>query len=230
MDDDTDLRMDEAEAAAALESLFPGVGWLADVEIELRTDGWTGPKGEASLADWLGSCLWDVFSNNHDVIAPDGRIADLGSFRGSGGTIAAFLERRVAGARYEYMDFYMGTFGAKDAHAVAPIHRLIFRRLRDRGFDWRYAFPRLFVVSFPRLERVDDPSHPDWKPYAPDDTIARETEEQKRRTEHDEFEATLERGYRDDLDRARREPPPAIVTAFRTAYGRDPRGWPPWED
>lgn len=35
----------------------------------------------------LGLCLWDVFSDNHDVIAADGRVVHLGSFRGSAVTI-----------------------------------------------------------------------------------------------------------------------------------------------
>src|SRR5438128_2517757 len=34
-------------------------------------------------AELVGLCLWDVFSDNHDVIAADGRVADIGSFRGA---------------------------------------------------------------------------------------------------------------------------------------------------
>ena len=36
----------------------------------------------------VGLCLWDTFSDNHEVIAADGRLADIGSFRGAG----AFIE------------------------------------------------------------------------------------------------------------------------------------------
>ena len=43
-------------------------------------------------AELLGLCLWDVFSDNHQVIAADGRVVHLGSFRGSAGVIADFLE------------------------------------------------------------------------------------------------------------------------------------------
>ena len=43
-------------------------------------------------AELLGLCLWDVFSDNHQVIAADGRVVDLGSFRGSAGVIADFFE------------------------------------------------------------------------------------------------------------------------------------------
>ena len=33
------------------------------------------------VTELVGLCLWDVFSDNHDVIAADGRLADIGLFR-----------------------------------------------------------------------------------------------------------------------------------------------------
>lgn len=30
------------------------------------------------VTELVGLCLWDIFSDNHDVIAPDGRLADIG--------------------------------------------------------------------------------------------------------------------------------------------------------
>ena len=66
----------------------------------------------------LGLCLWDIFSNNHEVIAADGRIIDLGSFSGSAGVISDFYESLPARDDADlrdadgsgYMDFYMGTY------------------------------------------------------------------------------------------------------------------------
>jgi hypothetical protein len=43
------------------------------------------------LTELVGLCLWDVFSDSHDVIAADGRLADIGSFRGAG----AFLDEHL---------------------------------------------------------------------------------------------------------------------------------------
>ncbi len=54
------------------------------------------PAGEALVeepAELLGLCLWDLFSDNHEVIAGDGRVVDLGFFRGSAGMIADFFDR-----------------------------------------------------------------------------------------------------------------------------------------
>ncbi len=46
---------------------------------------------EREVPELVGRCLWDVFSDNHNVIAPDGREVDLGSFRGTGDFIADLL-------------------------------------------------------------------------------------------------------------------------------------------
>lgn len=43
------------------------------------------------LTELVGLCLWDVFSDNDDVIAADGRAVDIGSFRGAG----AFLDEHL---------------------------------------------------------------------------------------------------------------------------------------
>src|SRR5438093_635745 len=39
-------------------------------------------QADAELTALVGLCLWDVFSDNHDVITADGRVADIGSFTG----------------------------------------------------------------------------------------------------------------------------------------------------
>jgi hypothetical protein len=37
----------------------------------------------------VGQCLWNILSDNHEVLAADGRVLDIGSFRASGGFLAA---------------------------------------------------------------------------------------------------------------------------------------------
>ena len=43
---------------------------------------------DEEVTELVARCLWDIFSDNHEVIAPDGRIVDIGSFRGA----SAFLD------------------------------------------------------------------------------------------------------------------------------------------
>jgi hypothetical protein len=35
---------------------------------------------QEEVTELVGMCLWDIFSDNHDIIAPGGRPADIGSF------------------------------------------------------------------------------------------------------------------------------------------------------
>jgi hypothetical protein len=160
---------------------------------------------DREVRELIGDCVWDIFSDNHDVVAPDGRLVHLGSFRGSGGFVADLLNREVGDDRYDYIDFYLGTIWVSDRADLTPVYAMIFRRLARHGYDWEYTFPRLYAV---RLAEPDD------------------SERDRRGTELDEM---LEDGHREALARAQDEPPPRTVEAYRAVYDRDPRGWPPWE-
>ena len=50
---------------------------------------------QRELRELVGRALWDVFSDNHEVIGPDGRVVDLGSFRASGGFLAEVVNRSL---------------------------------------------------------------------------------------------------------------------------------------
>jgi hypothetical protein len=51
---------------------------------------------EHEIRELVGACLWDVFSDGHQVVASDGRVLDLGSLRGSGDFLAQRCEYRLA--------------------------------------------------------------------------------------------------------------------------------------
>lgn len=72
-------------------------------------------KPDDELTELVGRRLWDIFSDNHEVIAADGRVADIGSFRGA----SAFLDECASGIRGtwregDYMRFYLGTIWMSD--------------------------------------------------------------------------------------------------------------------
>src|SRR5207248_6010480 len=92
-------------------------------------------------AELVGQCLWDVFSDNHEVVAPDGRVLDLGSFRASGRFLAETLNRQTGADDYDYMDFYLGTVWVAQRADLTPVYRMIFRRLHGRRLDWIHHFP-----------------------------------------------------------------------------------------
>lgn len=51
----------------------------------------TPVEAERECRELIGLCLWDIFSDNHEVIAADGRRLHLGSARSGGGFLADVL-------------------------------------------------------------------------------------------------------------------------------------------
>lgn len=79
---------------------------LAEVKASWKNDP-VNPTEE--ITELVGRCLWDVFSDGHEVVASDGRLVDLGSFRAAGGFIASCVggtEPDFWGV--DYPRFYMG--------------------------------------------------------------------------------------------------------------------------
>jgi hypothetical protein len=183
---------------------------------------------EREMAELVGLCLWDLFSDNHDVVGPDGRVLHLGSFRYAGGFLAEYLNGRMGTTRYDYIDFYLGTVWVSQRADLTPVYRMIFRRLRGRGFDWVYSFPRIGIVDFrPLRKALDRQGKPDWEGYSPSEALAEEEEEREHNRRIAELQESLDEGYRESVAEALCRPPPTIVQAYREVYGDWPRGWPP---
>ncbi|HZR18724.1 MAG TPA: hypothetical protein VFE51_15640 [Verrucomicrobiae bacterium] len=206
-----------------------------DPKPELRPE----PTMEQVLADWkeipiniteevtelVGLCLWDVFSDNHEVIASDRRIVDIGSFRGA----SAFLDECIAGPVDEcYFSgefrFYMGSIWISRRTDLTPVYRMIFRRLKSLGADWNYHFPRVYLVDLSPLRQAMANQE---GPYSPSEAFAKEQEERQSQAELEEARARLDKIHNQACSEAMDRPPPEIVRAYQEVYGRDPNGWPP---
>lgn len=221
----------------------------------------------------VGWCLWDVFSDNHEVFADDGRLFDLGSSRGSAGflaevvngqggppppprpelpaefqkmfdpppgsspeVLAAMAEMRkemVGDGGYTYLDFYMGAGRVSDRADLVPVYALIFRRLRARGMDWVYHFPRLSLVDFrPLKKQMDEQKRreeggSEFEGYDPSAAFEEDEAEREKDAEIAEMREKLDEGHREAVAAARDEEPPAVVRAYQQVYGEFPEGWPP---
>jgi len=179
---------------------------------------------EEEVTELVGLCLWDVFSDNHDVIVADGRVADIGSFRGAGAFLDEHLTRDQDGWREgDYLGFYLGTFWISRRADLAPVYAMIFRRLRAMDADWVYHFPEVGIIE---LTPPDDTDNSD-KQYSVSQSAVAELEAQQRRAEVERFRAELREANARAREEAMDQPPPATVRAYRQVYGRDPRGWPP---
>lgn len=188
---------------------------------------------DREVAELVGRCLWDVFSDNHDVFGPDGRLIDIGSFRGAGGFIADELNRQTrhsgrGHSGYGYMDFFMGTAWIHCRADVTIVYEMIFKRLRNRRLDWAFCFPRLHLVDLaPLRESLKSDDEPDWAGYSPESSFAKEREEEDRREDLAAMQQDLDDRHRDAVEIARAGPPPSVVMAYQIVYGKCPQGWPP---
>jgi hypothetical protein len=192
---------------------------------EIRAEWKESPVNATEEAtELVGQCLWDVFSDNHEVVAADGRVVDIGSFRGAG----AFLDEYLSGPAeslwsFNYMRFYMGSIWTSRRADLLPIYQMIFQRLKLLGADWIYHFPELGVVDLsPLRAELEKPEE-----YSPSEAFAKEQEEKERQAELEELRAELAEAHQTARREALDRPPPSTVRAYHAVYGRDPEGWPP---
>jgi hypothetical protein len=196
---------------------------------EIKKDHSATPvEVEEEVRSLVGRCVWEIFSDNHEVIAPDARIFDLGSFRYAGGMLADYLNRKLETSRYDYMDFYLGAVWVTDRADLTPVYEMIFRRLKNRGCDWVYHFPTIHAIDFrPLRDALKEKESPEWVNYSPEESLAKEQDDAKRDHELAELRERLNEGNREAMAEAATQPPPRTVAAYQAVYGRDPQGWPP---
>jgi hypothetical protein len=117
---------------------------LEDIQNQYRAEP---VNVQEEVTELIGLCLWDVFSDNHHVTALDGRLVDIGSFRGAG----AFLDEHLVRGQEDrwrdgdYLRFYMGTIWISRRADLTPVYTMIFRRLQALGADWEYQFRELHL-------------------------------------------------------------------------------------
>ncbi len=242
---------------------------------EVRADFGDEPpvvEAERECQEVVGLCLWDLFSDNHEVLADDGRWLHLGSARGSGGFLADILnasggpppppkpelppeleammfpksdnptvqaaldemrKEMIGDGGYTYLDFYMGTHIVSGRTDLTPVYEMIFRRLKARGHDWKYSFPRLGLVDFrPLKKRMDEQARQErgeseFENYDPEAAMAEEEADREKDEELARMQESLDEGYRESVAAALNEPPPATVRAYQAVYGEFLDGWPP---
>ncbi|MCA0234423.1 MAG: hypothetical protein LCH91_28465 [Bacteroidetes bacterium] len=193
---------------------------LTDIEKELAEDP-KPIKPYEEFLEVLGSCLWCIFSNNHDVIDENGTVYHLGSFRGSGSFIADFLnEYFPSEVIFDYMDFYCADVSLLEDDTVFSLLVLLFERLKNARFNWRYSFPRIGIVSFEKPEQVTQPED-----YDPQQALEEELTRQQRREEVAKLQAQLDEAYEKEREEALYQPPPLIIRAYQTVYGHFSEGW-----
>lgn len=235
----------ESECIDLFDKMFPGGVAGDDVMTEVAPQGWLAsplmsyfhPPGheqvpssvepQRELRELVGRCLRDIFSDNHEVVAADGRLVDLGSFRGSAGFIADYFNREIGQSKYDYMDFFMGTGWWPQRADPTPVYTMIFRHLREAGCNWRFVFPGLGIVNLqPLRDALDANEKSDWQDYDPSAELAKEQQCQEEEEKRRAMQESLDALNREMQDTMRSGPPPATVLAYQTVFGCLPDGWP----
>lgn len=186
----------------------------------------TPPEPKRECQELICRCLWQVFSDNHEVITLDRRVVDIGSFRGAAGFLADLLNREIGRTEYDYMDFYMGLVWLEGRADFIDVYTMIFRRLKAQDLDWIFHFPRLSLMDFSGLKEQMDSDKPDLE-YDPSAAFEKEQQRQKHAEEVAQMRQDLDEAHEEALEQARQSPPPEIVNAYRRIYARWPEGWPP---
>lgn len=177
------------------------------------------------VTELVGMCLWDTFSDNHEVIMADGRCADIGSFRGASSFLDDYLTRDHDGwCEGDHMRFYMGSAFVSGRADLTPVYAMIFRRLHAAGANWIYHFPELGLVD---LTPLHDEPNPSEAGYSVVDSARAELDAQRRRAELERFRDQLAEGNARAREEAMDQPTPVIVLAYCRVYGGNPQGWPP---
>lgn len=223
------------ECKRELRRLFPCGFSAPDIVDEIAFDQFPDLAGknqietDRNVRELVGRCLWDVFSNQHEVIDAEGRLIHLGSFRAAGDFLAKFSNRRARRREFDYLNFYMGTSAPwVEQSNFTSVYELIFRRLKRRSLEWIYHFPRIYLVDFrPLREAIDRAEKPDWAEYSPEQALAAEFENKEREEELSEIRNRLDEDRNQAIDEAARNPAPTIVQAYQNVHEKWPQGWPP---
>lgn len=172
----------------------------------------------------LGNAVYDIFSNNHEVVSALGKVYDLGSMRGSGGFIADFLNSFFEEFRfhYDYMDFYMGTIFLRDRADMTPFYEFVFKKLKEKGCSWKYSFPRLYLLNFNEAKEEETPA----EKYDPEEALLKEMEKSKENEKIEKMRQELDDAYLEELEEAKYKPLPKVVQAYKNIFGSLPEGFP----
>ena len=170
----------------------------------------------------LGLAVYDIFSNNHTVLSATGKAFVLGTMRGSGRFLAEFFNMNLmeVGEPLDYLDFYMGTTLIEDRANLLPFHQYIFTKLKAQNCEWEYAFPRLYLFKPAKGLTSDSPVN-----YDPVQAQLNTLKEQEEFSKMKAFQEELDALYEETRETAKYLPPPKIVQAYRTVYGKWPEGF-----
>lgn len=211
--------------ARSLFTLLPG-SWQPQFSIEISNTKYecrTSLESRVLKAEHpafvlhVAQCLWDVFSDNNQVITADGRgVADWG-FRGWSHFMNEQITKTTVQWREEdYFYFGLGDYQHSDVYDVNEIYLMIFRRLKAQGADWLYNPPEIFGITLGATAEAANASRSGKRLSPEEEAFIKDLQAMR------EALQAMNEGLRSTV--VSNTPPP--VAAYRSIFGRNPRGWP----
>jgi len=138
----------------------PGNESSIDIEFERENHRSVAPPHVScyQLLDIIGNALYNIFSKNNEVLAADGSVYDIGSWRGSAGFIADYLNEYYPcpDMKFDYTHFYWGTPQDENNKSVMYLaYKYIFTKLKEKDCNWRYFNLRAEGLEDPVSEDSD---------------------------------------------------------------------------
>lgn len=174
----------------------------------------------------LGLAVYDIFSNNHEVVDAENKVYHLGSMRGSGTFIANFFNTNFDNPlrSYDYMDFYMGTIWIRPRGDLLSFYEFVFQKLKAKNCDWIYSFPRMHLIDPKKLFNPNEnKTHGNYKP---ENSAKKELELSEIDKEVQKFRDELDKIYEEEFEEAKYKPLTPIVQAYKNVYAVLPKGHP----
>ncbi len=104
----------------------------------------TGRRAHASdeveCAELVALCFQNLLTE-HELLDAEGVPRWMDTWRGTGGSLADWVNQALNISRYDYIDFYMGAYYVAHRTDLTPVYELIFSRLRQIDWDWYYLDP-----------------------------------------------------------------------------------------
>jgi hypothetical protein len=200
-----DPNLPHAEAAEIIKNVL---AHLAGQDLTLPTT----LKGERGY--FCGIAVWDIFSNNHDVITDEDMVVSIGSWRGSGRTIAdALNELEIDKASYSYLDFYMDAMVIDDKSEFSIFYDAIFDYLKNINYTWRYSMPQIYAFG-PGTDKKpeSDGSY---------ESVVKEIEQNENKNKLADFLS----GVNEQMEIDSKKTVPHVIRSYIKVYDKLPEGY-----
>jgi len=107
---------------------------------------------------------------------------------------------------------------------LTPFYEYIFQKLKDSACDWKYSFPRIYIIDF--AKDFDNSVNDKINEYDPENAVKEQIKSTKRQRNIQVMQGKLNMLYKEQHEEAKYKPLNPIVRAYKNIFGKVPVGHP----